>query len=947
MSEPRRVLLVGWDSADWKVINPLMDEGKMPHVQQLLEGGVMGNLATLYPILSPMLWTSIATGKRAHKHGIHGFTEPDPMVGGVRPITNLSRKTKALWNILSQSGRKCIVVGWWPSHPAEPLPDGVMISNQFQRAPSTDPSQPWPMPRGTVHPARLVEPLGEMRIHPAELDASHFLPFVPDGAKIDQSKDRRLESLAQTMADCSGIQAAATSLIDSEPWDFMAVYFDAIDHFGHGFMRYHPPRQKGVSKKDFDMYRGVIETGYRYHDLMLGVLMAKAGPDTTVLLMSDHGFHPDHLRPRAIPVEPAGPAIEHRHYGIFALRGPGIKKDERVYGATVLDICPTVLTLFGLPVGRDMDGKTLVSAWETTPQVETVPSWDEMAGEDGGHPPGTHLSAEDSREALRQLEDLGYIQPLPEEAGQAVVESVRELRYNLACSYTDAQLPSAAAGIFADLWEEAPSEHRFGVKLLSSQLSVGRHAEARRTLAKLRERQKTFASEAAELLKKRREEWKDRQPEDLKPVEKFEMRRLTALAMAAPANTWQLEALLLVAEGNPAEALVLMEKMEKAGKGRPEFYLHLGHAHQALKQWKEAGKAFRKALKLDPDNAHAHLAMAQVCLANRRDFDAAGFALKATGLLYHYPSAHFTLGVALHRLGFLERAVEALRVCANQNPNFLPAHRQLVTIYGNRLKKPDLAEEHRRKISGIIERARERQNAPVIDPVLADPYKIQTAPTIVPPPEPAFDPTVLAAPYPGVSFATIVSGLPRSGTSLMMQILAAGGLPPLHDGHRAADEDNPRGYFEFAPAKNLRMDGTWMSHARGRVLKLVAQLVPFLPRDHEYRIILMERPLQEVLASQRTMLDRHRRQGAALSDDRLEAVYRRQLEIVDRTIEHLQFPVLRIAYSDIIAHPHDAVRQIAGFLALPLQPDAMAQAVDPSLYRQRVGRQEPPRKLGK
>jgi predicted AlkP superfamily phosphohydrolase/phosphomutase len=109
----RKLLLVGWDAADWKVISPLLDHGLMPYLAGVLERGVMGNLATLGPILSPMLWTSIATGKRAYKHGIHGFAEPDPHSGAVRPITNLSRSTKALWNILNQAGKTSLVVGCW------------------------------------------------------------------------------------------------------------------------------------------------------------------------------------------------------------------------------------------------------------------------------------------------------------------------------------------------------------------------------------------------------------------------------------------------------------------------------------------------------------------------------------------------------------------------------------------------------------------------------------------------------------------------------------------------------------------------------------------------------------------------------------------------------------------------------------------------------------------
>src|SRR5262245_39715269 len=106
-----RILLIGWDSADWQVINPLLDDGKMPTLAGLIEAGAMGTLATLHPMISPMLWTSIATGKTADRHGIHGFAEPDA-ARGMRPSTSTSRRTKAIWNIFQQAlGWRCNVIG--------------------------------------------------------------------------------------------------------------------------------------------------------------------------------------------------------------------------------------------------------------------------------------------------------------------------------------------------------------------------------------------------------------------------------------------------------------------------------------------------------------------------------------------------------------------------------------------------------------------------------------------------------------------------------------------------------------------------------------------------------------------------------------------------------------------------------------------------------------------
>jgi len=123
----------------------------------------------------------------------------------------------------------------------------------------------------------------------------------------------------------------------------------------------------------------------------------------------------------------------------------------------------------------------------------------------------------------------------------------------------------------------------------------------------------------------------------------------------------------------------------------------------------------------------------------------------------------------------------------------------------------------------------------------------------------------------------VVAGLPRSGTSLLMQMLAAGRLPVLTDGKREADSGNPKGYFELEAATRLRQDRDWLKEAKGKVVKIVAQLLPFLPKEHAYRVVFMERDLNEVLKSQQVMLDNLGRDRAKLSDEQLKQVYRQQL----------------------------------------------------------------------
>src|SRR6202167_1662751 len=437
----KKVLLVGWDAADWKIINPLLDQGLMPTLEDLINHGVMGNLATLHPILSPMLWNSIATGKRPDKHGILGFVEPDPQAGpnsgGIRPVTSTSRKVKAIWNILTQCGYKSHVLGWFASHPAEPI-DGISVSDLYPY-PVAPLEKEWPLPPGAVHPESLRETFAQLRMHPEEVPEAAILPWIPRAAEIDQEKDNGLQAFAKVLAENCSIHNAATWILENQPWELMAVYYNGIDHFCHRFMHFHPPRMEGVPEDQFEIYKHVVNNAYRFHDMMLETLLELAGPDTTVILASDHGFHSDHLRPRGIPNEPAGPAIQHRPFGIICMKGPHIKQDERIYGATLLDITPTMLTLFGLPVGQDMDGRVLVQAFDQPPQIARIPSWEQELGECGMHPADLRIDPVAAQAMLQRFVALGYVQAPGEDQAKAAEMAVRELHYNLARAYLDAR----------------------------------------------------------------------------------------------------------------------------------------------------------------------------------------------------------------------------------------------------------------------------------------------------------------------------------------------------------------------------------------------------------------------------------------------------------------------------------------------------------------------------
>lgn len=157
-----------------------------------------------------------------------------------------------------------------------------------------------------MHPENLRDQLAELRLHPGELDASAILPFVPQAAKVDQEWDKALSIVAKLLAENCCIHNAATWILQTQPWDFLAVYYNRIGHFSHAFMHCHPPRMEGVPEDKFDIYKDIVNGAYHFHDMCLNTLVELAGPEATVVICSDHGFHSDHLRPRGIPDEPAG-----------------------------------------------------------------------------------------------------------------------------------------------------------------------------------------------------------------------------------------------------------------------------------------------------------------------------------------------------------------------------------------------------------------------------------------------------------------------------------------------------------------------------------------------------------------------------------------------------------------------------------------------------------------
>jgi predicted AlkP superfamily phosphohydrolase/phosphomutase/tetratricopeptide (TPR) repeat protein len=895
--ERRKVLLIGWDGADWEHIHPLLDEGLLPNLELLLERGVMGNLATLQPVLSPMLWNSIATGKLADKHGVHGFMEPDPDSGGARPFSSLSRKCKAIWNILNQEGYRSNVVGWWASHPAEPI-NGAIVTNMFNQVQR----EPLRVPPGTIHPAEREEELGDLRVEPGELTSEDILPFIPKAAEIDQDKDPRLRAFAKVLSDCASTQAVVTRMMEDGEWDFTAVYFDTIDHFCHGFAEFHPPRQEHIPEESFEIYKDVLRTAYRFHDIMLARQLELAGPDALVLLCSDHGFHSRHLRPRVTPREPAGPAVWHRDMGIFVLSGPGIRKDERIYGANIIDVTPTLLAAMGLPVGDDMDGRVLIDVFEKTPQVRTVPSWEDVPGEDGRHPPGTRIDPDWSERLTKQFVALGYVEDHSGDRDKAAESAQTESDYNLARVYFSSRRYEEAIPLFEKLMAAFPWEDRFIQHLTVALMRSG------------------YSQQCLDLI------------------------AASYPGAWTPPNLMMTRVFAILGVEGREAAIEAFHAIPEQALSHPRMRRQVGTILSNLGRLEEAAEQLEQAIADDADDYAAMGELAKVLLKQRRWEESADRAMDSVARLHQQPKVHYTLGQALLRLGYLEQAAHAFEVALAMRPGMYGAHRRLSVLYAKQLNNPDGAARHHVAARKLLEKQRARRTS-------RQPERARKKWTIpdLPPPEERLaqlkkermspEERELLKGTSGKTF-TIVSGLPRSGTSLMMQMLDAAGMSPQTDGIRKADEDNPRGYWEWESLKQTADLKQLFDETEGleqRAIKVVSALVPTLPIEHSYRIIFMLRPLEEVARSQARMIERLGTEGAG----RDEAMLIEELkEHRERVMVHLQrqknVKVLPVRFPVLVANPEAVCGLVAEFLGESLaRPEALGSVIDPALYRQR------------
>jgi predicted AlkP superfamily phosphohydrolase/phosphomutase len=411
--KPRaRVLLVGVDAGEWDVLGPLLNEGKCPNFARMRDEGSSGKLRSLEPLTkSPIIWASIATGKVPQKHGILDFfmkqrakergRERAANAGkSEAPATSNLWRARAIWQILGGLGRSVGVVGWWTTWPAQPV-NGVLVSDYVQYDNGS-----WPAKASRrTYPDSLEATVQRLRVKPENVSWAEVFQFVPaiDTTKVTPRQEELVHDLKWIYAADMTFYRVALELYRKKHPDFFTIYFRGVDEVSHMYWDVGLPGVRSTALTDAEALwlKRLIPNYYIFTDRLLGEFLKEAGKNTDVIVCSDHGF-----------MGGGSGVMAHKLDGMIFMMGPHVVKGGNISGATVLDVTPTILAMFGLPVARDMDGRPIPGGLESN-LVKRMERETRLQTYETARAPGESeepLRSPVDDELRERLRSLGYIQ---------------------------------------------------------------------------------------------------------------------------------------------------------------------------------------------------------------------------------------------------------------------------------------------------------------------------------------------------------------------------------------------------------------------------------------------------------------------------------------------------------------------------------------------------------
>jgi predicted AlkP superfamily phosphohydrolase/phosphomutase/Tfp pilus assembly protein PilF len=403
------VIWIGLDGFDFEIADRLGSEGKMPNWKRLAKEGYTAQLKSFIPILSPIVWTTLATGVAPDLHRVLDFQEVEPATGQKIPISGRSRAVPAIWNVASASGLSVGVVGWWATHPAEQV-QGFFVSDHASPILFEGASR-----AGDAYPSSLSAGIEQILARDSPVSDEELTRFVAMPAS-EIAKERagavglsnRIVALARTIGATRAASRIARELYDRNLPDLTMLYFEGTDVVGHLFAADVPPRMSCVDDQEFTRYSRAVDEYYALVDRLLGQWMRRVEEDgATLIVNSDHGFKwgSDRSCERG-SLNPATAGFWHRLNGVFAAWGARVKTGLPRGSASVFDVEPTVAALLGLPVDRKASGTPIRAAF---PGIATPKAEDLAASVAVNRVEAAAMSEKEASEYAKKLVALGYL----------------------------------------------------------------------------------------------------------------------------------------------------------------------------------------------------------------------------------------------------------------------------------------------------------------------------------------------------------------------------------------------------------------------------------------------------------------------------------------------------------------------------------------------------------
>lgn len=657
-----RILLIGLDGAEWAIINQLTAEGKLPNLKKLIDEGTSGNLRSITPILSPIVWTSIATGKTPEKHGIAWFMVRDAKTKAGIPVTSTMRNTRALWNILSDHDKKVGMIGWWASWPAEKV-NGFIISDHIAYHGFGLTSANVKTEAGLTYPQEIAEEVKLLQHNPQKLSKSEidrFMNITEDEYNVsihaEFSFGNPLHHFMYALANSKTYLDMYRKLKQKYDVDLMGVYFEGIDTVGHLYMKYRPPKMDGMPEEYFRRYSRVMDEYYMYQDEILGEILQDVNSNTTVIVCSDHGFKTGDDRLKEFySTNVRNAARWHEINGVVIMKGPNIKRNTKIEGSSVLDITPTILYLLGLPVARDMDGKVLTDAIlpeylekREMKYVTTYETHEEETRDE--HVQVAQTEIDESIKA--RLESLGYL------GGGSSTSSVLadEIYLNRASALLEKRQYRRAITEVEKILDRDPDNAKALLFLAQTYHAQGKYDDSLKEAHKLIEARERGENIPRELLGKAHASMAishlglNRKDEALKSF-----RSALDVSPQDPQIHYNL-ATLYQRDNEYEKAISEYETSIALAPENSYAYNNLGNIYKILDQREKAAILFEKAVNANPNNAEAHFNLG-ICHMEDEAYDRAALAFeKALFLRNFFPQAKINMGFANLKMSKFEEA---------------------------------------------------------------------------------------------------------------------------------------------------------------------------------------------------------------------------------------------------------------------------------------------------